>query len=205
MDQPNQPVRAADNPPSAAPQSEPAPSAAPVASRPSAPSEHLEKIKKTARQVLGRLSRNEQIMSAGAILALASFFLPWVGYSSAGLMGQVTGASLTGARLGGLAYLVPLLAAVSLVMVYFSIGAAPKTKAVRCSYQLAIGTALAVSALMLRGVVDQLAGSWLKTISFYGSNMLKGGIGYGLGWWLLLLGSSAIIYGAVMEQKANLK
>jgi hypothetical protein len=149
--------------------------------------------------LLGRLTRGEKVVGAGALAALISFFVPW--FSLAGYLAENLNIpeKISGLVFGGWAWLLPALTLASLALLYFSIGASAKTKAKRSSYYLLVGAVFATTAIVAKVVVGQIE-RWVSEATIIGKPLTVE-----FGWWLLVLGSLTIIVGAFLVQRENLK
>ena len=162
------------------------------------PAEQAARAAKQFKGVWGGLLREEKIMAIGALVSFIAFFLPWISVE----FRDVDSISGVGAgRATGWAYLHPLLMLVSLGLVYFTQGASKAVKILMARWQIIIGTMFATIGLIgivgFQSIIEALEGVW----RFRGDI----GIDIGIGWWLLTLGTIAILVGALMTQEKLVK
>jgi hypothetical protein len=158
----------------------------------------IDKLKAKSKNLWENFVVGEKIIAVGAIAMLISFFLPWV---------SVSGQSANGPTLGRdvwYVYLMPLSAAVSLVLLYFSQGATKEKKISVASWQIVIGTVWASISLLAVFAIGSIISAIQSVISGFGA-LLGGSAGIGasvgIGFYLLVAGSAAIVIGAFKLQK----
>jgi hypothetical protein len=167
-----------------------------------APAEQAEQVVKRFKSIVGKFGFGEKLVGAGAIVGLISFFLPWISFDKYVARDLNLPQSMSGAGIGGWMYLLPILMAGILVLLYFSMGSPAKTKIKRASYYLVIGTVFetaSITALILTAQISHWLSQSGAPISI--SDMLT----FAFGWWLVVLANLAIIAGAFLIQKAYLK
>ncbi len=125
---------------------------------------------------------SEKAIVIGAIVVFVSFFLPWS--TSKYISGIINGISV--AEMSKWVYIIPFLAIVSLVLVFLKHQTNNVSKFLGARWQIVIGT-------------------FFVTIETLGI-MLNGEFGdTGIGLWLMLLGSLAILIGGLKLQSKLLK
>jgi hypothetical protein len=143
-------------------------------------------------------SRPEKIIAVGALVGLVAFFLPWVSVGRESISGLKAGSQST------YAYLLPLLMVVSLALLYFTQGASESGKTLAARWQIVIGSFGATIGLIMI--------SFISAITSLLGNLMGGGFGALLGWsssgasvgigvYLFVLGTLAIVVGAFKLQR----
>lgn len=176
------------------------------------PAVQAQKIVKRFKGLLKQLSLAEKIIAVGALVGLVSFFLPWISNPKDVAKGMELPEIMTGRYLGFWAYLVPLLMLVSLALLYFSVGASSKTKIKFTFYQVLIGSVFATAGIVLNSVISQVKNWYSKQLGasagIYAeeiSKELEKVFQIEIGVWLLILGCMAMVIGAFLALKENLK
>ncbi|HVN93513.1 MAG TPA: zinc ribbon domain-containing protein [Terracidiphilus sp.] len=159
----------------------PPPQGMPVAAAPAGVS--TSQLAQQGQAIIAAMSLGEKISSAGAIVALIAFFLPWVSVAIPALLTEATTTRLSGLDLGktaGAVYLIPLIAAVAAGLCYLSSKAAPPKKLAIAGWLVFIGALCGPANLLALIFVSQL-----QSIA-------------GFGLWLFSLGYTAIAAGGLM-------
>jgi hypothetical protein len=153
--------------------------------------------------VLKKLTFKEKIVGVGAILGLISFFLPWLVLSNDLAKSLDVSEKITSRDFGDWTYLLPIFMLVILVFLYFSIGATSKVKIKYHSYFIVIGTVFATIGVMMSRFQNGFFGNVIKPAESVVAEKELLSLGNGI--WLLIIGSLAIIIGAILVQRENLK
>ncbi len=167
-----------------------------------APAQQAGKIAKKFKSLVAKLSRGEKLVAIGAIVGFISFFLPWLSLDKNVAKNMDLQETMSGQYLGGWIWLLPILMLVSLTFLYFSIGAPAKTKIKYSAYHILIGTIFATMGIVLMALMSRVEKWFLESVNQYGKETI---FSFGIGTWLLILGSLAIIVGAFLNQRENLK
>lgn len=167
------------------------------------PAKQAEKIVKKFQFVLKKLSLGEKLISAGAILALISFLMPWVVLQKSLAKNLDLSETMTGVSFGGWLYLLPISMLVILALLYFSVGASAKVKIKYSSYCLVIGAVFATVCVVFFNMFSRVEKWFFELMKGYGT--AEDIFSFGIGCWFLILGSLAIIVGSFLVQKENLK
>lgn len=122
------------------------------------PAEQAEKLLKDARKMVKHLTNEELVMGGASIVVFVSFFLPWYG----GLAVAQNGFSL--ASFNNWYYLLPLLALVSIALLYFSQGSKHDTKVFLTTLQAVIGMYILATGIHITNS-SSLLGLWLTLIA----------------------------------------
>lgn len=169
------------------------------------------KSAKGLTSIIKNFSLGEKIIAIGAIAGIVGFFLPW--YSNPEDFAESLDISeeMAGTDIAGLAYLVPLLFIASLVILYLSAGKGAKVKIKFSFFQVLIGTVLATAGIVINGAVSKIKdwfvdelGDILQATEAL-SKEVEEVYHFEFGFWLLILGALAIIVGAFLVQRNNLK
>ncbi len=161
------------------------------------PADHAAELKEKTKHIWKGFAANEKVIFIGAVVMLVSFVLPWV---------SANGQSVNGFSAGGNAwyvYLLPLSAILSCVLLYFSQGATKTKKILVARWQIVIGTVWAsialVAAFTISSIINAIQGAMG---GLFGSSASAG---TGIGLYLLVAGSVAIVVGAFRLQRELLQ
>lgn len=182
-----------------------------------ASTKQAQKVVKNIKSLIKTLSLGEKIIAIGAILGFISFFLPWVSNP------EKTSESLIGKDFGIFFWLLPFLMLLSLGLLYFSRGASARTKLKFSFYQVVIGTMFATGGIVLMSAISRTKNWFLKPLTevfeslssymgYYGgsaseemSKEFEKLFQFEFGIWILIFASLAILIGALLVQRENLK
>lgn len=169
--------------------------------------EKTEQTAKTAKKMWKKLLFPEQIIVAGALLGIVSFFLPWIT-----LVFDIEKISESGFGIAKdhwclFLYLVTML--ISLALIYFSQGASVISKIKLARWQISIGTfwlAISIFCLIITSsitaAVNNLIEEFLGSFGSYGGDFFA--VSSSIGMWMLLLSALLIIIGAFKLQSVLL-
>ena len=174
-------------------------------SRQETPAKQAEIIGKRFNILIKKLTLGEKLVGIGAILGLISFFLTWMTVHKDIANTFSISEKMTGKDFGSWVYLLPILMIVSLVLLYFSVGAVTKTKIKYSSYYTVIGTFFATTGIVLFSVMAKVKSWLLEVMKGYSGELEEELFSFGIGWWLLVLGSLVIIVGAFLIERENLR
>ena len=161
-----------------------------------------EELRAETKHIWSNFTVGEKIVAGGAIAMLVSFLFPWA---------SIPGQSINGVSAGQstwYVYLMPISAVISLVLLYFSQGAAGKNKILVARWQIVIGmfwtTAVLVSIVFIEAIVEAIKNSIGSLGALLGAASGMG-IEIGIGLYLAILGAAAIVVGAFKLQKELLE
>ena len=157
-------------------------------------------------------SLGEKIIGIGAVAGIVSFFLTWFSYPDDFAESMDISEEVTGMDIAGWAYLIPALMIVSLVILYLSSTKGSRAKVKFSSIQIFIGTVVATLGITIYQTLSSVK-EWISEEM----GDAAGGLARGLtkemeeisqpeiGFWIFIAGALAIIVGAYLVQKRNLK
>jgi len=167
------------------------------------------KSNKNITSMVKNFSLGEKIIGIGAIAGIVSFFLTWFSYPDDFAESMDISEEVTGMDIGSWAYLIPALMIVSLVILYLSSNKGSKAKIKFSSIQIFIGTVVATLGITVYQTLSSVK-EWI-------SEEMSDGLAKGLtkemeeisqpeiGFWIFIAGALAVIVGAYLVQKRNLK
>jgi hypothetical protein len=168
------------------------------------PAQQATQMSQKFQSIIKDLLLGEKILAVGIILNLISFFLPWASFHKLLAQSWNISPNMTGLKIGGWAYLMPLAMLVCLGMLYFSLGAKPKSKVQRSTWQALIGAVFFTVGVVLCILFSKAQAIFPNTVAAAGGQSEKV-LSVGFGLWVLMLGSLAMLVGAMWAQKENLK
>ncbi|MBT9148299.1 MAG: hypothetical protein DDT32_02071 [Syntrophomonadaceae bacterium] len=158
-----------------------------------------DKLKVKIKNLWENFVMGEKIMASGAAAMLLSFFLPWFSVFDQSVNGLALGEDVW------YVYLMPLSAAASLVLLYFSQGAAKEKKISVASWQIVIGTVWSSISFLAVFAVNSIINAIQSAMGGFGALLGRSAgiddVSVGIGLYLLVAGSAAVVVGAFKLQQ----